>query len=57
METGGIADGVEAAVKTAFQGVADDTTGMMTDVLPYALAVMGLGWGVSKVKGFFKRAS
>lgn len=41
-------------VKSNFDSIADQTTDLMFDILPYALGVMAASWGVKKAVGFFK---
>lgn len=46
-----------AGVTTAVQTAADNVIGVMTDLLPIALGVFALQWGVRKGIRFFKSAS
>lgn len=43
-----------SVIKNNFDSLSDQTTDLMFDILPYALAVMAASWGVRKVVGFFK---
>lgn len=45
------------AIVTALTAAAKTVTGDMTAVLPVALGVFALGWGIRKVMRFFKTAS
>lgn len=55
--TDGITDGAKTAIKGYFEDLSGDATGLMVDILPYALAVLGLKWGVGQAKGFFKKSA
>ncbi|WP_176202432.1 hypothetical protein [Geobacillus sp. LEMMY01] len=44
-------------ISTAFQSAAGDVKDTMLAVLPYALGVFALSWGVRKAIRFFKSAA
>lgn len=46
-----------SGVLSAMQTAAGDVTGLMTDLLPIALGIFALQWGVRKGIKFFKGAA
>lgn len=44
-------------VVTAITSAAGDVTGLMTDILPIALGIFALQWGVRKGIKFFRSAA
>jgi len=45
------------AVQVAMKGTVDDVTTLILGVLPYALGLFALGFGILKAKKFTKSAS
>lgn len=46
-----------AAIVSGFTTAANDTIGLITDLLPIALTVFVAMWGIRKAQQFFKRTA